>query len=90
LSKYSPPNLKQICWSDVQFSLWLRENEIPIVTTPEFKNYSPYHYGFDLTTISGVEQVRNSMSFHYVKDNWLREGIVSAYEMDPSKLENIN
>lgn len=91
LSKYSPPNLKRIIWGDVQFSIWVRENGIPIVTVPEnathsttkFKWDMPHKHGIDLSTISGVEQIRNTMSFHYVKDNTLREIITSIYETTP-------
>ena len=74
-----PPRLKRIVWSDVQFALWLRENGIQIAHNTEFKHNVPSHFGIDVTTKEGRNQVRDHMSFHYVKDHELRSEIWSIY-----------
>ena len=91
LEKYPPPNLKKIIWGDVQFSLWVRQHNIPIMTIPENATHRttklkwdmPHKHGIDITTPHGQEEIRNTMSFHYVKDNTLREIITAIFESTP-------
>jgi len=90
LGKFPPPNLKSIIWSDVQFSIWVRENGISIATVPEnathsttkFKWDMPHNHGIDINTESGREEIRSTMTFHYVKDPILRQIITAVYEQE--------
>jgi hypothetical protein len=75
----TPPRLKRIVWSDVQFALWLRENGIPLQHNSEFKHNIPSQFGIDISTVEGRNLVREHMSFHYVKNHELRSAIWELY-----------
>jgi hypothetical protein len=75
----SHPRLKSIIWGDVQFGLWLREQNIVPVHLNGFKWDHPSIFGMNIHDVSQHEIIKSYLSFHYIKDNNDRQLITNIF-----------
>jgi hypothetical protein len=73
------PRLKRIIWSDVQFGLWLREQNIIPIHINEFKWDHPSIFGLNINDPNDHEKIKSYISFHYIKNNNDRELITNIF-----------
>lgn len=73
------PRLKRIVWGDVQFGLWLREQNITPVHVNEFKWDHPSIFGMDINNPNDHEKIKSHLSFHYIKNNTDRQIITNIF-----------
>jgi hypothetical protein len=76
----SYPRLKSITWGDVQFGLWMRENNIIPVHMDEFKWDEPHIFGLNINNIEHKKTIKNYFSFHYIKNNETRKILTDIFE----------
>lgn len=78
--KLTQPKYNQfVPYADVQYALWIRENNIPLQHIEELNQNVPDEFGMSLETVEGRNSIRNQMSFHYVKTHEMREKIWNIY-----------
>lgn len=74
------PRLKRIIWGDVQFGIWLKEQNIKPIHVDEFKWDHPKQFNLDINNSADYDMIKSNISFHYIKTNTDREIINNIFK----------
>jgi hypothetical protein len=69
-------------FGDVQIALWLRENDIDRKHTQFIRGQTPEDCGFDINKKQDRNEMRNYMSFHYIKQKELMETVNDIFNTE--------
>jgi hypothetical protein len=72
-------HVKMYEFSDVQAGLFFRDNNIKYKFIDGFYYDVPSVFGFDENTKEGIEKIKNSYSFHFVRTHELRQKLFNIF-----------